>query len=111
MAKQNILSSIDPELSGRLTSRRELFGKAALALGAFASAPVVLSAVSQEAFGAGKVPQAIADVLNFALTLEYVEDGFYRMGLASRGLIPAKYRKVFRQIGRQETAHVAFLKG
>ena len=56
------------------------FRSAALKLGALASAPLVLAVASQEAFGQ-ELPQQIVDVLNFALTLEYIEDAFYRSGL------------------------------
>lgn len=51
------------------------------------------------------------DILNFALTLEYLEDAFYQMGLASSGLIPPEDRPIFEQIGKHESAHVALLLG
>ena len=50
------------------------------------------------------------EILNFALTLEYLEDEFYKAGLASGGLIPGADRPIFEQIGRHETAHVALLR-
>jgi hypothetical protein len=52
----------------------------------------------------------ITDTLNFALTLEYLEDDFYKMALDASNLIPGDDRMIFMQIGRHETAHVAFLK-
>ena len=52
---------------------------------------------------------SIVDVLNFALTLEYLEESFYRQGLAASGLIPATDRPVFEQIQKHEEAHVDFL--
>lgn len=53
----------------------------------------------------------ITDVLQFALTLEYLEDEFYRIGLNTTNLIPVADKVVFQQISKHETAHVAFLKG
>lgn len=52
----------------------------------------------------------LSDALQLALTLEYLEDEYYVRGLAASGLIPAGDRVVFQQIGKHETAHVAFLK-
>jgi hypothetical protein len=50
-------------------------------------------------------------VLNYALTLEYLEDDFYRLGLAAANLVPAADRTVITQISKHEAAHVALLKG
>ena len=66
---------------------------------------------STEAFAAGGLPQQVVDVLNFALTLEYLEAAFYKTGNSTKGLIPAKYKAMFKTIGAHETAHVALLKG
>ncbi len=52
----------------------------------------------------------LTDALQLALTLEYLEDEYYRIGLATAGLIPTTDRTVFSQISKHETAHVAFLK-
>lgn len=52
----------------------------------------------------------VVGVLNFALTLEYLENEFYVMGLAASGLIPSADKAIFMQISKHETAHVAFLK-
>ncbi|MCJ8153412.1 ferritin-like domain-containing protein [Chryseobacterium sp. SSA4.19] len=53
---------------------------------------------------------ALTDALQLALTLEYLEDEYYSIGLSTAGLIPSTDRPVFMQISKHETAHVAFLK-
>jgi hypothetical protein len=107
--QNTLLSGIDPEITERLvTDRRAFFKRSVVGLGALASAPMVLAMTAQQAFGQ-ELPQDIKDVLNFALTLEHIEDYFYRTGLATDGLIPAEYLDVFRHIGLHEAEHVALL--
>lgn len=71
------------------------------------SAKAEITSTSSAAFAPASV---LSDALQLALTLEYLEDEYYAMGLAKAGLIPAADRVVFTQIGKHETAHVAFLK-
>jgi Ferritin-like domain len=106
-----ILDTIEPEVMDRVvTSRRNLFTGFAGRTAALASAPLVLAVAANDAFGA-ELPQQIVDVLNFALTLEYLEAAFYAEGNKTSGLIPQKYKIVFATIGKHETAHVKLLKG
>ena len=104
-----ILDVIDPDLSGHIASKKELFAKAAIKLGALATTPIILAAVSSEAFAQG-MPKQVVDILNFALTLEYLEDEFYRTALGS-GVIPGQFSEVFGTISRHESQHVQTLSG
>ncbi|MBT0607231.1 ferritin-like domain-containing protein [Aequorivita echinoideorum] len=81
---------------------------------ALASIPFGLAATSSKTKAATSSMATAAfqasntDVLNFALTLEYLEADFYQMGLDS-GVIPAEDQAVFNQISKHEDSHVAFL--
>ena len=110
MNTQSILGQLDPELVSRLVgNRRGLFASAAKSLGIFASAPLVLAAASTEVFAAD-LPKQIVDTLNFALTLEHIEDAFYRSAL-EKDFIPKEHKEVFNIIGLHEAQHVKFLTG
>lgn len=71
------------------------------------SAKAETSTASSSALAPASV---LSDALQLALTLEYLEDEYYARGLAAPGLIMGTDRVVFQQIGKHETAHVAFLK-
>ena len=113
MKNTTIFGALDPELVEHVSRRAAVAhsGKLAGAL-AVASMPVAFGLLAKRAFAQGTaLPAEIITVLNFALTLEYLEDEFYRTGLETGGLIPPQARAIFEPISAHETAHVALLEG
>lgn len=110
---ETLLASLEPEVVERVVSRREAaidLGKK-VGMAAIATAPVMLGVMARSAFAqSGTLPQSIIDVLNFALTLEYLESSFYNAGLAAGTPIAALDLAVFQQIAKHENDHVAYLK-
>jgi hypothetical protein len=112
----NILQEIeekDPETYEQLNNRRDVLKKFTGSAGkiALAAIPLALGSLFQKAYG-GPPPTGatVLDVLNFALTLEYLESSFYKMGLAASGLIPtATEQQAIMTISAHEAEHVAFL--
>jgi rubrerythrin len=100
------------EVPDKNFSRRDAMTKG-LSFGlkaALAAIPLGLFEVNSNKAYAKPPTTSVVDVLNFALTLEYLESTFYTMGLGATNLIPASDVKVFMQISKHETAHVALLK-
>ena len=85
-------------------SRSSFILKSALTVGAVYGAsavtPFVKTALAQSAMGD-------IDILNFALTLEYLEADFYEKGLAST--LSAEVRALAEPFGQHEAEHVAAL--
>jgi rubrerythrin len=111
MSNESILGGLDPEVLDVMATRRDaLRGAGRWGMGlAMASVPLALASMAKSAF-AQTTPQAVVDVLNFALTLEELEAEFYVMGMNAAGLIPAADRQIFGTIRDHEVAHVQFLR-
>ena len=111
MSNESILGGLDPEVLDVMATRRDaLRGASRWGMGlAMASVPLALAAMARSAFGQ-TTPQAVVDVLNFALTLEELEAEFYVTGMNAAGLIPAADRQIFGTIRDHEVAHVQFLR-
>ena len=108
------IEKVDGEIYERLSPRRKAmkefynFGSKV----ALASIPLALGSMFKKAYGQSAAPAVIA-VLNFALTLEYLEYHFYNHSLlAAPGLIPSgPATGAITTIRDHEKAHVDLLAG
>lgn len=108
------IEKVDPEVYERTDTRRSAM-KSFAGIGgkiALAAVPLALGAMFQKAYaGTNGIQDTVTDILNYALTLEYLEAEFYADGVAANGLIPAGDTLTGIQlIAKHEAEHVAFLK-
>ncbi|MEO6316371.1 MAG: ferritin-like domain-containing protein [Chitinophagaceae bacterium] len=108
------IEKVDPEVYGRLDTRRSAMRSFANIGGkiALAAVPLALGSMFQKAYAGTKgTADTVVDILNYALTLEYLEAAFYASGVAAPGLIPSGDTAMGIQIiAKHEAQHVAFLK-
>lgn len=103
----------DPEGYEELNNRRDLLKKFTGKAGkiAFATLPFALGSLFEKAYaGAGPSTSTVLGILNYALTLEYLEQEFYYTALQRPHLIPDTIQyETFNTIRTHEKEHVAFL--
>src|SRR5688572_17272530 len=89
------IEKVDPEVYGRLDSRRAAFkhfggfGKKL----ALAAVPLALGSMLNKAYGQAPATRSVMDVLQFALLLENLEAEFYKQAAAT-SLFPAAAGKM-----------------
>ena len=109
----NQLAEVDPDVLGRLDSRRAIFSSLSTVAkrSALAATPVLLASFFQKAY-AGTNAGDPKEVFNYALTLEYLEADFYNKMKASPFFATASAadQAAITQISKHETAHVNLLK-
>jgi hypothetical protein len=107
------IEQLDPEVYERLDQRRTMF-KHFAGFGkklATAAVPLAMGAMFQKAYGQSSgLSQQIKDVLNFALTLEYLEAIFYNQGVNMPGLLSGQDKTDITLITYDEYNHIKFLR-
>lgn len=102
---------LDSEAKDKFLSRKDALSKMTDFSKKLALSALPLGAISAMSSPAkAQSTDELIGVLNYALTLEHLENEFYAMGNAQSGLIPSgKDADIFMQIGKHEQQHVDFL--
>ncbi len=116
MNLQNILGAIeqvDPEVYDRLDTRRHAMKRFTRVGGriALSAIPLAIGSMFKKAYGQ-PATATVKSILQYALTLEYIEAAFYNKGVASAATIgiTGTALTAITKIRDDENAHVNFLK-
>jgi hypothetical protein len=95
-------------------TRLSFLRKAGIASGAVVSGGAILGALAPAAMAAGAPPSSFGKgdigILNYALTLEYLERAFYEEATSKLHGLDSQLEAFLKTTTRDEKAHVAFLK-
>lgn len=111
----NAIETKDPEVYDRINTRRNVL-QSFSGIGsklALAAIPIALGSLFKKAYaGTNGTKDTVVEILNYALTLEYLEAEFYAMAVAKgTALVPAGAPTgAIKTIADHEAAHVNFLK-
>lgn len=109
----NQLAEVDTDLTGRFDSRRAVFNSLGTVAKrtALAASPLFLGALFQKAYAGETGTKATSiEILNYALTLELLEQDFYAKVIAAN-LATGADATAIAQIKKHEDAHVTLLGG
>jgi len=91
------------------SSRSAFLRKAGIAAGAVVGGGALMGAIPSLASAGGLQSTSDVDILNYALTLEYLEAAFYNEAV-KKGALKGETAVFAKTVAAHENAHVAFLK-